>query len=156
MAALHLLRHSKVFGGLVLAWWLPVAAAAQDTGYRAVPSPFHDDFRYVVNDELRPRVDVDGVRWLRFAVTTREGRAIEPGKSNPVLVEFDVRGGAEKAVVQLIVLFEDEHGNALERLSCQAEKIDRDRLEEVVQKHKVSGTVLQATRRVYLYFEVTF
>jgi hypothetical protein len=156
MAALHQLQHWKVFVGLALAWWLPVAAAAQDTGYRSVSSPFHDDFRYLVNDELRPRVDVDGVRWLRFAITTHEGRDIEPGKANTVLVEFDVRGGTEKALVQLIILFEDEYGNALERLSCQAEKINRDRLEEIVQKHKVSGTVLQATRRVYLYFEVTF
>jgi hypothetical protein len=141
--------------GVLLSWWLPAAAAAQGTDYRAATSPFQQEFEYTVDSELRPMVEVDGVRWIRFAVVTREGREIVPDKPNPVQVEFDLLGGSENADVQLIILFEDEYGNALERLTCDPVKADRDRLREISQKHKVPGLVLQSTHKVYLYFEVT-
>jgi hypothetical protein len=120
-----------------------------------VNSPFQQEFDYTIDSELRPLVEVDGVRWIRFSVKSRDGREIVADKPNPVQVEFDLLGGSENADVQLIILFEDEYGNALERLTCDSVKADRDRLREISQKHKVPGLVLQSTHKVYLYFEVT-
>ena len=156
MRALHLfLRRGGLIAGALLSWWLPAAAAAQSTEYAAVTSPFQQEFDYAIDSELRPMVEVDGVRWIRFAVMTREGREIVADKPTPVQVELDLLGGSENAEVQLIILFEDEYGNALERLTCEPVKADRDRLREVSQKHKLPGLVLQSTHKVYLYFEVT-
>jgi hypothetical protein len=135
-------------------WCLPARVAAQTDDYRSVASPFQQEFDYTVNSDLRPSVEVDGVRWLRFAVKTRDGRAIETDKLNPVLVEIDLRGGSENAGLQLIVLFENEQGSPLHRLPCDPEKTGKDRMKEIVQKHKLPGAVLEATRKVYLYLEV--
>lgn len=129
--------------------------AAQDRTYREEANPFQADFDYRINSELEPLVEVDGVRWLRFAVRTREGRDIDLSKSNPVTVELEVDAGGDDAAVLLIVLFEDAHGNALERLACEPARSGRGRSSQLSQKHKVDGRVLDATRRVYLYFEVT-
>jgi hypothetical protein len=129
--------------------------AAQDQAYRQEANPFQGDFDYRVNSELEPRVEVDGARWLRFAVRTREGRDIDLSKPNPVTVEFEVDPGGDDATVLLIVLFEDAHGNALDRLACEPARSGRGRISQLSQKHKVDGRVLDATRRVYLYFEVS-
>lgn len=131
------------------------AAGAQGRDVRRVESPFQGEFDYRIGEELRPRVEVDGVLWTRFAVRTRDGRDIDLDKPNPVLVEFDIVAEGEPADVQLIVLFEDEHGNPLERLACDPVDTGRGRLKNVVEKHKLPGIALQATRKVYLYFEVT-
>ena len=126
--------------------------AAQDRTISQEANPFQADFDYRVNSDLEPLVEVEGVRWLRFAVRTREGRTIDLSKSNPVTVEIEVDPGGDDATVLIIVLFEDAHGNALERLACEPARSGRGLIS---QKHKVDGEVLDATRRVYLYFEVT-
>jgi hypothetical protein len=149
--------HRSTLATVVLAVCAAAApGAAQDRTFRQETNPFQADFDYVVNSELEPLVEVDGVRWLRFAVRTREGRDIDLSKSNPVTVELEVDPGTENdATVLLIVLFEDAHGNALERLACEPARSGRGRISQLSQKHKVDGRVLEATRRVYLYFEVT-
>lgn len=129
--------------------------AAQDQACRQEANPFQGDFDYRVNSELEPRVEVAGARWLRFAVRTREGRDIDLSKPNQVTVELEVDPGADDATVLLIVLFEDAHGNALERVACEPVRSGGGRISQHAQKHKVEGRVLDATRRVYLYFEVS-
>jgi hypothetical protein len=128
---------------------------AQDRSFRQESNPFQADFDYRINSELEPLVEVDGARWLRFAVRTRDGRDIDLSKPNPVTVEFEVDADGDDATVLLIVLFEDAHGNALERLACDPARSARGRASQHSQKHKVDGRVLDATRRVYLYFEVS-
>jgi hypothetical protein len=53
------------------------------------------------------------------------------------------------------VLFEDENGASLDRLELDVIKAGQDRLREVVQKHKITASVLEDTRRLYVFFEVT-
>lgn len=148
--------HRSMLAAVALAVCAAAApGAAQDRTYRQEANPFQADFDYRVNSELEPLVEVDGVRWQRFAVRTREGREVELSKPNPVTVELEVDPGGDDATVLIIVLFEDAHGNALERLAGEPARSGGGRISQLSQKHKVDGRVLDATRRVYLYFEVS-
>jgi len=130
-------------------------ATAQDAGYRAVESPFQDSFEFAVNTDLRPMVEVAGVRWTRFGINVKGDREIDPEKETPVTVELGfVNTNSESVKVLVIALFEDQNGVTLDRLECAKVKANNDRLKESVQKFRISGAVLQATRRVYLFCEV--
>lgn len=143
-----------VAAAALLPWCLAGEAFAQEVGFRTVASPFQQEFDYTIGDELRPQVEVDGVRWIRFAVTNPDERDVPSDKPVPVEMALELRGGDENAKVQLVVLFEDEHGRPLHRLSCDPVKTGRERVKEIVQRHKVPGAALELTRKVYLYFEV--
>ena len=134
---------------------LAAPAMAQDADYAAVESPFQDEFDYRIGADLKPLVAVDGVRWIRFAVRSRSDREYEPAQPVPVSVEVDLFNNGDSADVLLIVLFEDENGTSLDRLELGRIKAGRGRLKEEVQKHKITQSVLEATRKVYLFFEVT-
>ena len=129
--------------------------AAQDAEYRAVDSPFQESFDFTVNTDLRPMVEVAGVRWTRFAINTKGGREVDPEKETPVTVELGfVNTSSVSVKVLVIALFEDNNGVTLDRLECAKVKAGNDRLKESVQKYRISGAVLRATRRVYLFCEV--
>ena len=138
----------------VLAFCLPAAAYAQEGYFEEAGNPFQTEPDFTINTELTPQVEVDGVRWMRFTVRTKEGREIAPDRITPVFVELDLFNTIESARVLVIVLFEDENGNPLDRIECPEINVGRERLREAVQKHKVDGSVLLATRKVYLLFEV--
>jgi len=129
--------------------------AAQDADYRAVDNPFQESYDFAVNTDLRPMVEVAGVRWTRFAINTKGDREIDPEKETPVTVELGfVNTSSESVKVLVIALFEDGNGVTLDRLECARVKAGNDRLKESVQKYRISGAVLRATRRVYLFCEV--
>ena len=131
------------------------SSAAQDADYTAVASPFQEDYDYQIGADLRPLVAVDGVRWTRFSIRPKNDREYEPTKPVPVTVEIDLVNNGDSADVLLIVLFEDESGTALDRLELDKIGVGRGRPKEEVQKHKVTASVLEATRKIYLFFEVT-
>ena len=131
------------------------SATAQEGEYRAVDSPFQDDFEYRINTDLQPMVEVDGVRWTRFGVYTKEGQQIAADKDMPVTVELEfVSSNRQRVKVLVIALLEDSGGGPLERIECKPVATSTNRLKESVQKFKLSGKVLKATRRVYLFVEV--
>ena len=134
---------------------LVTAAAAQEAGYRAEESPFQGSFDYRVNDDLQPMVEVAGVRWTRFGVFVKGDRELDPEKETPVTVELGfVNTNSDSVKVLVIALFEDDYGVTLDRLECAKVKAGSDALKESVQKYRISGAVLHATRRVYLFCEV--
>jgi hypothetical protein len=134
---------------------LAMTATAQEAGYRAVGNPFQDGFDFVVNAELQPMVEIAGVRWTRFGITVKGDRDIDIEEDTPVTVELGFVNTNSKSVkVLVIALFEDENGVTLDRLECARVKAGNDRLKESAQKYRISGAVLQATRRVYLFCEV--
>jgi hypothetical protein len=140
----------------LIAWsFTTSSAAAQDADYTAVDNPFQEEFEYRIGADLRPLVAVDGVRWIRFSIQPRSDREFEPTKPVPVTVEIDVLNNGDSADVLLIVLLEDENGTKLERLELDKIGAGRGRLREEVQKHKITESVLEATRKVYLFFEVS-
>ena len=128
---------------------------AQEGEFREAQSPYQDDFEYTVNTELAPLVEVDGVRWTRFAVMVKGGKEIVDDKNMAVTVEMGfVNTNPNTAKVLVIALFEDAAGTPLDRVECAQVSASRDRLKESVQKFKLSGAVLEATRRIYLYCEI--
>lgn len=148
-------RGAITAAALVLSICCAGQSAAQNIDYTPVTSPYQDDFEYQVGTDLRPRVEVDRVRWMRFSIRPKSDREYESDKPVPVTVEVDLLNNGDSANVLLIVLFEDENGASLDRLELDGIKTGRDRLREVIQKHKVTASVLAATRRVYLFFEVS-
>jgi len=139
---------------MVVAICLPGTVSAQDGPFREVGNPFQDEVDFTINSDLTPRVEVDGVRWMRLSVRTKEGRDIVADRLTPVFVDLDLFNTAESAKVLVIVLFEDENGNPLDRIECDEVSVGRERLRESVQKHKINGAVLLATRKIYVLFEV--
>ena len=149
-----MIQRTALFMGIVVAAMTAIAAA-QDAGYRAVDSPFQDSYEFAVNTDLQPMVEVAGVRWTRFGINVKGDREIDPEKDIPVTVELGfVNTNSESVKVLVIALFEDANGVTLDRLECARVKANNDRLKESVQKYRISGAVLQATRRVYLFCEV--
>ena len=131
------------------------AALAQSPDYRIVSSPFQEDLDYQIGTDLRPRVEIDGVRWTRFAIQPKEGKEIVAGKEMPITVELEFANQTSNgARLLVIVLFEDESGNPLDRIECKPVKTGGDRLKESIQKFKIEGNVLLRTRKVYLFCEV--
>lgn len=130
-------------------------AAAQEPEFTQAESPFQDEFEYRVDTDLRPRVEVDGVRWVRFGVHAKEGQEIVADEEIPVTVEVDVvNQSPDTARVLVIVLFEDAEGAPLDRIECKQFKVSGERGKDSVQKFKLAGRVLLDTRKVYLYCEV--
>jgi len=131
------------------------AISAQEDEYQEVESPYQGDFEYTVNTELTPLVEVDGVRWTRFAVMVKGGKEIVDDKDMAVNVEMGFLNSNRSTVkVLVIALFEDAAGTPLDRVECAQVSASRARPKESVQKFKLPGAVLEATRRVYLYCEI--
>ena len=140
---------------LIVICAVAATAAAQEGEYRVVESPFQEDFEFTVNTDLRPMVEVAGVRWTRFGVHLKGDREIDPEKTNPITVELGfVNTNPDGVKVLVIALFEDVNGNPLERVECTKVSANNDRLKESIQKFKISGMVLETMRRVYLFCEV--
>ena len=149
-----MIRNTALLIGCVIVASAAVAEA-QSTEYRAVESPYQEDFEFQVNSDLQPMVEVAGVRWARFGVHVKGDRDIEGDKNIPVTVELGfVNTNSNSVKVLVIALFEDVNGNPLERVECSRVSANNDRLKESIQKFKISGAVLNATRRVSLFCEV--
>jgi hypothetical protein len=146
-------RRALAAGIFILACGTP--AAAQEAGYRVVSNPFQDDFGFVINTDLRPLVEIAGVRWTRFGMHVKGEREIKPDKEMPVTVELEFfNTNADGVRILVVALLEDADGHPIERLECDRVRASSDRLKESVQKFKISGTVLQTMRRVYLFCEI--
>ena len=144
-----------VAAAMAAMWCATVPLAAQGSNYSVVDNPFQEEFDYAIGTDLEPGVEVDGVQWVRFSLRPRSDREFPPDRPVPVIVELDLVNTSDSADILVIVLFEDEHGIALDRLELGSISAGRDRPREVVQKHKVIASVLDATRKVYLFFEVS-
>ena len=140
---------------VLLIWGLVGVSTAQDGEYRSVDNPFQDEFDFTVNSNIEPLIEVDGIRWRRFGLHVKAGREIDSEKEVPVTVENDLLNTTgSSAKVMVIVLLEDAAGTPLDRVECTTISVGADRLKESVQKFKLHGAVLEATRKVYLFYEI--
>ncbi|MGD9253607.1 MAG: hypothetical protein PVG92_06705 [Holophagae bacterium] len=141
--------------GTILLTVAGAPAQAQDTSYRTAENPYQDELDYQINDELDMGLEIDGVRWSHFAVKLRTDRERDPDRNHPVTVELQLENtGRRNANVLLIILFEDAEGDPLERLQCEPITVGAGRSRDSAQKYKLSGAVLEATRKIYLFVEV--
>jgi len=149
------MQRKKLLVAAVLVWGLAGAATAQEGEYYPVDNPFQDEFEFTVNTNIQPLVEIEGIRWRRFGLHVKQGRDLDTGKEVPVTVEIDVLNTTNSsAKVKVIVLLEDAAGTPLDRVECNTVSVGGDRLKESVQKFKLHGAVLEATRKVYLFFEI--
>lgn len=130
--------------------------AVQEAEFERVTNPFQDGYAYAVGDDLAPNVEIDGVRWRSVRIAVKGDREIEPDRSIPIIVELAFESLRDDAVdVLVVVLLEDEFGNALERLRCDPPfKVAAGSLKEPQFKFKVDGRNLLSTRNVYLFCEL--
>jgi hypothetical protein len=140
---------------VVLVWVFAGVSAAQEGEYRSVDNPFQGEFDFAVNTNIQPLIEVDGVQWRRFGLHVKAGREIDSEKEVLVTVENDLLNTTgSSAKVMVIVLLEDAAGTPLDRVECKTVSVGGDRLKESVQKFKLHGAVLEATRKVYLFYEI--
>jgi len=134
---------------------LVVPVSGQEDDIRQEESPFQGGYAYSVGDDLDPRVEINGLRWTRVAVSPRGDREIVEGEEVPVFIHLDFENLSEYSrEAKVILLFEDSFGRPLQRLSCDDVRVGGGRFEGDRQKHRISGDVLLATSSLYLYCEV--
>jgi hypothetical protein len=142
--------------GMVLvagAGLLAAQEAAQE--YTPAPNPYQGEFVYTVDAELKPLVEVEGVRWQLLRVAPKSADAVRSGQAVAVNILFDLENVRDQtATGVLVVLFEDAQGNRLDRVECEPVQVPTGGARSFRQKAKVQGDVLLATEKVYLFLEV--
>ncbi|MEE4272328.1 MAG: hypothetical protein V2I67_11670 [Thermoanaerobaculales bacterium] len=131
-----------------------VTAQAQTVEWRVVDNPYQEDVAYTIGDTFNPGVIVDGMRWHSFMVAApsdlfTEGETVE----TEVTVVFENRR-SKSAKVLAILLLEDADGNPLDRVQIPPFKVGGDRRKERAETVELAGSVINATERVYLFFEI--
>ena len=127
----------------------------QETAYQVMENPFQDEFDYEINSELMPLIEVDGVRLVSFAISVDEDRDLTSDKPIPLTVEVALTNTNSQSVRAFVIaLLEDSEGDALDRLECSQISAGKNRDKQISQKFKLPGPVLEATRKIYLFFEV--
>ena len=130
---------------------LAVVAAAG--GPQPVDNPYQGEFPFTLGEPLDPGVSIDGVVWNELKVTPL-GK-LRSGKAVKTLVEmgFD-NGRADGVRILVVVLFEDETGQALDRVELDPVSVGAGRAKRFRQKLKIQSDVLSASAKVYLFCEV--
>jgi hypothetical protein len=127
--------------------------AAQE--YAASPNPYQGEFAYTVDSELKPLVEVEGVRWPTLRVAPKSPNDVRSGQSVAVNIAYDLENVRDQgAKVVIVVLFEDAQGNSLDRVECDPVQVASGSVKSFRQKAKLQGDVLLSTARLYLFLEV--
>ena len=135
---------------------LAVATAfAQDESMRQAESPYQEEMPYRFGENLEPAIDIEGVRWQRARLKTKDGEAPEAGRQHTILAELEFdnqrRGGVTLTVV---LLLQDENGGGLQRLASPEYRLGGNKSKVFKSKFTVSGDDLLATRSMYLFCRV--
>jgi len=142
---------SQVTALVVMVWG--TLASAQE--YRPFSSPYQEGFDYRIDDELAPGAVIDGVRWRLFRVSPKRTGDLPSGKAISTLVILDFENtGDTSATVSVVILFEDDRNNSLDRVESDPIRIGSGAPRSVSIKGKIQSDVLRDTRRVYLFCEV--
>lgn len=130
-------------------------ASAQDESVRQSDSPYQEEMPYRFGADLEPAIDIEGVRWQRARLKTKDGEAPEAGQDHTVLAELEFdnqqRGGVTLTVV---LLLQDENGGELQRLASPEYRLGSNKSRVFKSKFSVSGDDLLATRSIYLFCRV--
>lgn len=158
--ALH--RPTSVFSFLPTAFILSAfiaagfaaSAEAQTSEWRVVDNPYQEDVEYAIGATFHPGVAVEGMRWHSFTIAPLTTMLMEGETTETeVTVVFENRR-SKGARVLAILLLEDADGNPLDRVQIPPFKVGGDRRKERVETVELSGAVINATERVYLFFEI--
>jgi hypothetical protein len=132
-----------------------VLAVAQEPTYSAKENPYQAEFGYQVNEELAPQVNINGLLWHSVRVEPKDPQSLPEDDDVPTTVHLELENSSEDAVrATVVLLLEDEFGNALDRIECKSVRLGRNDAKTFKQKFKISGRTLQLTRKLYLFCEL--
>ncbi|HSN57156.1 MAG TPA: hypothetical protein VLT32_20985 [Candidatus Sulfomarinibacteraceae bacterium] len=144
-----------VLAAAIAALSMAVPAGAQSDTWREVDNPYQEDLDYRVGATLNPGIEIDGVRWRSLVLEADGNEVVAAGEDADlkVTVSFENRNPSSVKLL-VILLLEDGNGAPLERVELGTFKVGGQRLKERIDSATVTGDVLLATRKVYLFCEV--
>jgi hypothetical protein len=142
-------RIVAAFGVTLLASW----AGAQDV--EQVASPYQSEYPYTIGTDLTPQVSVDGVHIDAIRVAPRQEGEIAADRDVEVEVTSTFTNNRPKTVhVLVVLLLEDEQGNALDRLEMPSVRVPSGKTRSGGERFTVRGRVVLDTQKVYLFCEL--
>lgn len=144
-----------VLAAAIAALSTAVPADAQSDTWREVDNPYQEDLDYRIGATLNPGIEIDGVRWRSLLLEADGNDVVAAGEDVDlkVTVSFENRNPSSVKLL-VILLLEDGNGAPLERVELATFKVGGQRLKERVESAAVTGDVVLATRKVYLFCEV--
>ena len=138
---------------LLLAGALVTAVAAAED-FAVVANPYQAEFPFAIDAELRPAVEVDGIRWLSLRVTPKDADDVRSGEQTTAFVTFELENRRDEGATAIVIaLLEDEQGNGLDRVECEPVEVPGASAKSFRYKTKIQGDVLLATKKIYLFLE---
>jgi len=133
----------------------PAVATAQDGGFERVDNPFQQEYPYSVGEDLRPGVQIDGLKWYLVNISPRDPDDVRPGTPVKTIVRLGFDNTTDRNLkVIAVVLFEDAHGNGLDRVEIDDIRVPARESKVVREKVKLESDLLIATRKLYIFCEV--
>jgi len=140
-------------GFLAMALMLAGAAGAQEA--KQVDNPYQGEFPFTLGKTITPNVKIDGVVWRALTVSQVGHKELKSGRAIKTRIEIEVENTAEdSARVDIILLFEDDQGNGLDRLELKTFRVYGSSTRTFRQKVKIQADVLKASTKLYLFAEV--
>ncbi|NOZ79798.1 MAG: hypothetical protein GXP48_11600 [Acidobacteria bacterium] len=140
------------------AWAGAAAPAEQKTPPSPVKAsnPYQGEVVCRLGDTVSPNVNVDGVVWRSLAVQQVGHRKLVSGKAIKTRIEVVLENTRDRrAKADIVLLFEDEQGNPLDRLELNTISVSGGAMRTIRQKVKIQADVLTAMRKIYLFAEIT-
>jgi hypothetical protein len=137
-----------------IGWGSPVLAQGAD--FKVASGAFQDEYSYKIGEELNPKVDIDGLRWVLLRLVPKKEGRIPRDKDVDVIIYlgFQNTSGVKKRA-GVILMLEDENGNKVgERISLKEVKVGKDDDKIFDQKIEVAGSTLIQVRKIYVLCEV--
>ncbi len=146
------MRHPGRITGLVVAVLL-AGSMAWAGAPQPVDNPYQGEFEFTPGEAIDPGVSIDGVVWTGFTASPQG--ELRPGKAVKTVLQtsFD-NGSANDVRLLVVVLFEDEQGESLDRIELDPVNLAAGRSRSFRQKVKIQSDVLSSAAKVYLFCEV--
>ena len=146
------MAHRGAIGGFVIGVMLAGAAALAGTP-QPVDNPYQGEFPFAVGEPVTVGVTIGGVVWEMFSATP-QGK-IRSGRPVKTVLEMAFDNGTANTVdLIVVVLFEDERGESLDRIELDPVTLSAGRARRFRKKVKIQADVLSAAAKVYLFCEV--
>jgi hypothetical protein len=130
--------------------WAVWSPAADPT---AAHSPYQGEIAFQLGQPLDPGVNIDGVIWSDVQVTPKgkltSGRPVK----TEVVLGFKNTSPQDVRIL-VILLFEDEQGEALDRVEIKPASLSAGKARRFKQRLKIQSDVLSSARKLYLFCEV--
>jgi len=132
------------------------AQQAQQQEYIRVSGQYMAEHEYQIGQDLAVRVSIDGLRWTLLSIKTKDNEPIQPGVDTTVFITLKYDNTtSSKLKARVVILLEDQNGQSLgDRVELPEEKLQKSAAKDFEYKLSLPGTILLATRKVYLFCEV--